>query len=201
VSDLVYLVRHGDVVGSETRRFVGHLDLPLSLTGERQLRALAHRLAAAHLEAVYSSDLARSRRSAEILAEIHRLVPVPVPELREFAMGRWDGLTAEQIRERDPDAFEEWMSRIGEFQFPGGENLTQVTARAWGAFQRIVEAHRGPVAVVAHGGPNRAVLCRALGIDVARILSLGQDYGSISVLARAGGGWRLTVLNHVEPIG
>lgn len=196
----MYLVRHGDVVGSETRRFIGHLNVELSAHGEAQLHTLAARLARVALEAVYSSDLARSHRSAEILGRPHGLSPAALPALREFAMGDWDGLTGEQIRSLDPAGFKEWMSRVGEFQFPGGENLDQVAARAWSAFGRIVAAHRGPVAVVAHGGTNRAILCRALGVDLPRILSLGQDYAALSVLARAGGRWQLRLLNHVEPL-
>jgi broad specificity phosphatase PhoE len=200
VSDTVYLVRHGDVVGSESRRFIGHLDVPLSARGERQLQALAARLERAGLHAVYSSDLVRSRHSAEILAGPHALAPRPLPALREFAMGEWDGLTADEVRARDRIAFDAWMSRVGEFQFPGGENLAQVAERAWPAFERIVAAHAGPIAIVAHGGTNRAILCRALGIALPRILAIGQDYGAMSLLARTRAGWRLELLNHTEPV-
>jgi probable phosphoglycerate mutase len=200
MASAVYLVRHGEVVGSETRRFIGHLDVPLSDRGERQLRALAGRLTGVGLEAVYSSDLARSRRSAELLAGPVALRPTALAELREFAMGEWEGLTAEEIQARDPGAFAEWMSRVSAFQFPGGENLAQVAARAWAAFSRIVAAHDGPVAIVAHGGSNRTLLCRALHIDLERILSLGQDYGAVSVLERREPGWRLRLLNHSEPV-
>jgi alpha-ribazole phosphatase len=199
VSSTVYLVRHGDVVGGETRRFMGHLDVPLSPRGERQLDTLAARLATVPLEAVYSSDLVRSRQSAEILAHPHGLVPVPLRALREFAMGDWDGLTAEEIRARDPIGFESWMSRAGEFQFPGGENLDQVAARVWLAFEQLASDHPGPIAVVAHGGPNRVILCRALGIALPRILSISQDCGGLSILARSGPRWHLRLLNHREP--
>jgi alpha-ribazole phosphatase len=198
VSATVYLVRHGDVVGSETRRFIGHLDVPLSPRGERQLHALAARLASVPLEAVYSSDLARSRHSAEILAGPHGLVPASLRALREFAMGEWEGLTADEVRSRDPVAFGIWMSQVGEFQFPGGENLDQVAGRAWPAFEEFAADHPGPIAVVAHGGTNRAILCRALGIALPRILSIGQDYAGLSILDRSGPGWRLRLLNHRE---
>src|SRR5438093_4421886 len=87
VRTTVYLVRHGSVVGAETRRFIGHLDVPLSPLGERQMTAVARRMAGVALNAVYASDLARTRRSAEILAAPHDLPIVAVPELREFAMG------------------------------------------------------------------------------------------------------------------
>ena len=78
----VYLVRHGSVVGAETRRFIGHLDVPLSPLGERQIAAVAEHLSETALEAVYSSDLVRTRRSADIIAGPHGLVPIERPALR-----------------------------------------------------------------------------------------------------------------------
>ena len=197
----IYLVRHGSVVGAETRRFIGHLDVPLSPIGEAEVAALGRRLAGVKLFAVYSSDLARTRRTAEILAAPHGLEAVPLPELREFSMGRWEGLTAAEIRALDPAAFEAWMADIGRFQFPGGESLQDVSARAWPAFEGIAARHPGSrVLVVAHGGPNRIVMCRALGIRPERILALGQDYAALSVLERGPSGWALRLLNHREPL-
>jgi len=198
----IYLVRHGSVVGAETRRFIGHLDVPLSLVGEGQVATLAERLRTVRLDAVYSSDLARSRRTAEILAAPHGLPTIPLFALREFSMGRWEGLTAAQIRDLDPAAFSTWMADIAGYQFPEGENLAQLAARAWPALERIVAAHPGgAVAVVAHGGTNRVLLCRALGIADHRILAIGQDYAALSVLRWSGTRWTLALLNHrdIEP--
>jgi alpha-ribazole phosphatase len=201
VRTTIYLVRHGSVVGAETRRFIGHLDVPLSAMGEAEVTALGRRLAGVKLAAVYSSDLARTRRTAEILAAHNGLEAVPLPELREFSMGRWEGLTAAEIRALDPAAFEAWMSDVGRFQFPGGESLSDVSARAWPAFEDIAARHPGArVLVVAHGGPNRIVMCRALGVPPERILALGQDYAALSVLERGPSGWALRLLNHREPL-
>jgi alpha-ribazole phosphatase len=197
----VYLARHGSVVGSESRRFIGHLDVPLSPRGEVESTALARRLARAPLAAAYSSDLVRTRRTAEIVCAPHGIAAEPLSALREFSMGRWEGLTAEEIRAREPGAFDAWMADIGCFQFPEGESLPDVEARAWPAFEAIVARHAGErVLVVAHGGPNRIVLCRALGLPLDRILMLGQDYAGLSVLEAGGRGWVLRLLNHREPI-
>jgi alpha-ribazole phosphatase len=202
VGIVVYLVRHGAVVGAETRRFIGHLDVPLSARGEAQISAVARRLTSVPLKAVYCSDLQRTRRSADILAAPHGLRAMALAGLREFAMGRWEGLTAEEIRASAPEAFAAWMGDVGRFQFPGGENLDQVAARAWAAFEDIVAAHEGEqVAIVAHGGSNRAILCRALGLPLGRLLALGQDYAGLSMLERSSGaGWSLALLNHHEPV-
>jgi broad specificity phosphatase PhoE len=196
----IYLVRHGSVVGAETRRFIGHLDVLLSRTGEVEAAALGRRLAGTKFVAAYCSDLARAQRTAEILVKPHGLEVVPLPALREFSMGRWEGLTAAEIRALDPAAFEAWMADVGRFQFPGGESLADVSARAWPAFEDIGARHPGSrILVVAHGGPNRIVLCRALEIRPERILALGQDYAALSVLERYPSGWTLRLLNQREP--
>lgn len=197
----VYLIRHGSVEGAETRRFIGHLDAPLSPLGARQAEALATQLAGIPLEAIYSSDLARTRRTAEIVAAPHGLKPVELPELREFAMGRWEGLTAEEIRALDPEAFARWMADVAGYRFPEGESLQDLEARAWPAFERIVAAHAGAsVAIVAHGGTNRMILCRALGLGPERLLALGQGYASLSVLESSGVRWTLRLLNGRPPL-
>jgi broad specificity phosphatase PhoE len=174
--------------------------VPLSPLGAAQIAALAARLSRARFDAIYCSDLVRTRRSAEILAAPHRLAPIADPALREFAMGDWDGMTAEEIRAVDPAAFKAWMADVGRFQFPGGESLQDLEARVLPAFEAIVARHPGTtVAVVAHGGSNRAILCRALGLGPERLLALGQDYAALSVIERASGRWTLRLLNHCEP--
>ncbi len=194
-----YLVRHGSVVAAERRRFIGHLDAPLSPLGEAQMEALSARLASVPLEAVYASDLSRARRSAEILAAPHRLTPRVEPALREMSMGRWEGLTAEEIAALDPEAFKEWIARIGEVPFPGGESLMDLDDRAWPVVEKILAGHGGAhVALVAHGGTNRVLLCHALGLPLDRVLSLGQDYAALSVLEWSGGRWTLRLLNQTE---
>ena len=192
----IYLLRHGAVHGAETRRFIGHLDVPLSAIGERQCAAQAERLRHVALAAVFSSDLTRSRRSAEIIGAPHGLVPTVVPALREMAMGRWDGLTAEEIRVREPAAFADWMARVGEFPFPEGESVPDLVARAVPAFEAITMAHAGrTIAIVAHGGTNRALLCHLFGLPLGRLLAFGQDYGALTVLEDDRRGWTLRRLN------
>ena len=193
---LIYLFRHGEVVLAETRRFIGHLDVPLSALGERQSAAQAARLAPVKLAALYSSDLTRARRTGEIIGAPHGLAPTVVPQLREMAMGRWEGLTAAVIQRDEPDRFAEWVANVGRFPFPDGESVPDLEARAWPAFEAIARAHAGQaIAVVAHGGTNRALLCRALGLPPGRLLSMGQDYGALTVLERIDTAWRLLHLN------
>jgi broad specificity phosphatase PhoE len=193
---LIYLLRHGEIEDAERRRFVGHVDVALSPRGVRQAAAQAHRLRESGLTAIFTSDLARARHTGEIIGAPHGLRPTIVPALREMNMGRWDGLTAVEITERDPAGFAAWTARIAEVPFPDGESASDLLARAWPAFSGLL--HRrvvGPIAVVGHGGTNRALLCRALGLPLGRLLSFSQDYGALTVLEHDDGRWRLHRLN------
>ena len=195
----VYLFRHGEVVLAETRRFIGHLDVPLSVRGEAQCLSQSVRLRDVPVSAIYASDLVRARRSGELLGASRGLSPTIVPDLKEMAMGRWEGLTAEEIKAREPEAFAAWMAGVGEFPFPEGESVPDLAARAWPAFEAVVGAHGGAtIAIVAHGGTNRALLCRALGLPLDRLLSFGQGYGAYNVLEHRTGTWTLRRLNE-EP--
>ena len=195
-STLIYLLRHGEVEGAERRRFVGHLDVPLSPRGVAQCERQADRLRTAGLTAVYTSDLARAVRSGQIIGAPHGLAPTTVPALREMDMGRWDGLTAAELEAREPEAFRHWMTQVGEYPFPEGEDVPQLIARAWPVFTAIAGAHAGhSVAVVAHAGPNRALLCRALGLPLTRLTAFGQDYANVTILEHTADRWRLLRLN------
>lgn len=193
---LIYLLRHGEVVLADTRRFIGSTDVVLSERGECQAAAQAERLRGVPLAALYSSDLLRARRTGEIIGAPHGLAPTIVPALREMAMGRWERLTAEEIEHREPEAFSAWMGKIGEFAFPEGESVPDLAARAWPAFERLAVRHAGDaIAVVAHGGTNRVLLCRALGVSISRLLALGQDYAALSIIERREDGWSVRRLN------
>ena len=198
-STWVYLARHGEVLHAAEGRFFGHTDVALSPVGVAQAATLGERLAAEPIEAVYASDLLRARESATPLAVARGMDVIALPPLREMAMGRWEGLTAEEIQGREPDAFATWMASVGEFPFPEGESVPDLVARAWPAFEGLAEAHAGaPFAIVAHGGTNRAILCRLLGLPLDRLLAFGQGYGALTVIERAHGRWSVCRLNE-EP--
>jgi broad specificity phosphatase PhoE len=196
---LVYLFRHGEPVLAETRRFIGHLDVPLSPRGEAQCVAQSARLRDVPLAALYSSDLERARRSGELLGAPSARTPIVVPALREMAMGRWEGLTAEEIQGREPDAFATWMASVGEFPFPDGESVPDLAARAWPAFEGARDRARG------RGDRHRrarrhqphAPLPRD-GVPLDRLLSFGQGYAAMTVLTHEAGRWALRRLNE-EP--
>jgi probable phosphoglycerate mutase len=154
------LVRHGETDWNADGRLQGQTDRPLTDYGRRQARELAEQLADEGLEAIYASDLARARETAEIVGE--RLgLPVELdPDLREKDWGTWEGLTSV---ERDRVEFV-------------GESTEAHQERILRALRRISERHPGDerVLVVTHGGSMRRVQTAALGMALPVVENCGR---------------------------
>jgi broad specificity phosphatase PhoE len=170
-SPQVLFLRHGESTWNQDRRWQGWLDPPLATTGEEQAavraRALAHD--GFRPRTVFTSDLQRAARTAEILGA-HLAAPV-VPDLgfRERNGGEWQGHTSAEINERWPGLIDAW--RRGEIAAPpGGETEQQVFARFDAAMTRaLAHVGTGLMLVVTHGGILRMVAMRA-GAEVEGVV-------------------------------
>ncbi len=192
---ILYLVRHGETEGQDRQCYHGSTDVGLSARGSAQIKIaaafIAGRLRAASpdgwcnrtLAAVYCSGLLRAIGSAEILAGPQGLKPLEIADLGERSFGRWEGLTFSEIERNDPEGFAAWLANPLTYRPEGGENALQVSERAIGAMEQIVARHEGSsIAVVAHGGVNRIILCHLLGIPLENVFRIEQDYGAVSII-------------------
>ncbi len=158
------LVRHGSSTWNELHRIQGQLDPPLSPRGQEQARRLAERFRGRRPAGFYSSDLARARETAEAVAEVIGCRPVLLPELREIALGEWEGLTREDIMARYPQLWERWVGDPDWDLVPGGERAADFERRVRDVLHRIEGRHpHGDVLVVTHGGVIQVALGEALG--------------------------------------
>jgi broad specificity phosphatase PhoE len=165
VTDIL-LVRHGETDWNAAQRWQGHTDRPLNDRGREQARGLARRLAGTPLAAIYSSDLARARETAEIVAEALGLPVTLLRELREVNVGSWSGLSGAECEARFPVGYSRW--RAGGHGWDDGETYDEMSARVLAALRGIAETHPGDtVLVVTHGGAIRSVLAHAAGLTYA----------------------------------
>ena len=154
-----YFVRHGESEGNAARVFTGQTDSPLTERGRQQAAAVADELAKVKFDRIISSDLSRTRDTAEVIAKRHGLSVEVVPALREINVGDRTGKTFDETR-----GLPNW-SDDGFVVWPGGESLDQVLARTLGAIDRLTRESPGKtILVVGHGGVNRIVLSHFLGI-------------------------------------
>jgi len=154
-----YFVRHGESEGNAAGVFTGQSDSPLTARGRQQAATVADELEKVKFDRIVSSDLSRTRDTAEVIAK--RLgIPVEIiPELREIDVGDRTGKSFDEARglpNWNDDGFVSW---------PGGESLDQVLARTLGTIDRLTRESPGKtILVVGHGGVNRILLSHFLGI-------------------------------------
>lgn len=178
----VLLLRHGEIEQAEPRRFVGQRDLPLTERGREQARGWSPVLAQLPLAGAWCSDLSRCRATAELALAGSGLSAKALPDLREISLGQWEGLTAEEVRQRFPGEFERRGADLADVAPAGGESFRQAQERGWAALNGILTGRTGLLLVVAHAGINRALLCRILGMPLGNLFQLGQDYGSMNIV-------------------
>lgn len=191
---VIYLVRHGEITQSSPRRFVGQSDLLLTDRGREQMRQVAGYLAGKGVRRVLCSPLSRCVESAGILGSALGLEPEAVPDLREIGLGAWEGLTVDEVRERFPGAYEARGRDLAGFRPAGGESFADLQRRVWTAFE-IISGFDATQAIVAHGGVNRALLCRVLGMPLENLFRLVQDYACVNILRVDEGGSLVGAVN------
>jgi broad specificity phosphatase PhoE len=194
---LLHLVRHGTTVWNAEGRLQGQSDVPLSAEGRVQAERVARRLAAVPLSAVWCSDLARARETAEIVAASHDLPVTATPLLREVMFGSWEGLTRDDIvRQGDGAAFEAYLCDALAHPAPDSEPLPAMWERLLGALRAIRCAHEeGSVAVIGHGSSLRVLLCEALGAPMACLRRTTLYNASLSIVEYLDDRPRVCLLN------
>ena len=150
----IYMVRHGETPWNVEGRYQGQLDPSLTEKGLLQAQATASELAPLGFDAIYSSDLARARQTAEALAAETSLPIQLDSRLREIHQGEWQGVLIGDIRQGWPDEIYGWENDPWNHYPPGGESLQAQQVRVFAAFDAMVARHPGgKVAAFTHKLP------------------------------------------------
>lgn len=159
----LYLVRHGETEMNVANVFQGHIDSPLTENGIVQAERLCEVLRLIRFEALFSSDLTRTRRTAEILNAERKLAVQTSQLLRELYGGEYEGrdynfyLEAHRkLLEELGDLAEEERVRV---RVGNGETDEELVARGFTILREIAVGYPGKnVLVVSHGGMIRRLL-------------------------------------------
>jgi broad specificity phosphatase PhoE len=183
------LIRHAATEWTETGRYQGRRDIPLSKAGMADASALAASLRDAPIDLIISSPLARALQTAQPLATAtgaplcldHRLI--------ELCFGEWEGLTQDEVRGRWPDALWQWKHAPSNARPAGGESLPEALVRLQGLLWDLTRLGSGArfVALVTHKMMVRLALLAAAGTGLERIRHLDVPPASAHTLALRNG--------------
>lgn len=177
------LIRHGETVWNQERRYQGQQDSSLSPLGISQAQKVGKYLAEEKIAAIYSSDLARANITAQSIAKHHGINPILDKRLREMSFGVWEGLTRDEIIEKYPDLFYARYQNSLETKIPGGELPQEVIVRFQEFLNEIVPKHKDEtIVIVSHGGTLRLNIAHLLHIPIEKSYCLRLGNAGISEL-------------------
>lgn len=190
---LIFLIRHAEPVfpGGVRRCCLGRrTDTPLTENGRHQASDYGAAFDFIPAENFFASRLRRAAETAEILLNGRGRAKL-LPGVEELDCGEWEGLGFDEISRRFPEIYE---ARHNDMSIPppGGESFDSAADRGIKAIMCALSETKGDIAVAAHAGVNRAIMCRCLGLPMRDNRTLDQQYACVNVLGEENG--RLKVL-------
>ncbi|MCL2217017.1 MAG: histidine phosphatase family protein [Defluviitaleaceae bacterium] len=148
-------IRHGETDWNRERKPQGSCDIELNAAGIKQAEKLAARLADEACEIIYTSDLSRAKKTAEIINTHHGVELVASSQLRETSFGEFEGKSI-----NDPQtaaAFSKFLD----------ERAPAYFAQIQGYLKEIISCGKENIFIVGHHGTIRAIICGLLERPIA----------------------------------
>ena len=186
------VVRHGETEWNREGRIQGHVDSPFTERGIRQAEALAEACARRRFDCIYSSDLGRAFRTAELIAEKQDIPIITEVGLRERNLGIMQSLTMMEFLDQYPDEYTGFRSGDPDYVIPDGESVRQRYDRSIDCANRIIEMHVGEnILIVTHGGVLESMFRHAVGIPLTSKRDFSLFNCALNAFSIADGHWRL----------
>ncbi len=153
------LSRHGETLENQQHILQGQLPGTLSPLGKAQAENLAEILKDERLDAVVSSDLARSYETALAVAKRHGLTPHPTPLLREMDWGVYTGQRLDDV---------DWLNLP-----PSVESVKALYQRATDFIRYLQDNFPDrQIVAIGHGAFNRAIIAYLEGKKAIEMIDL-----------------------------
>ena len=179
------IVRHAESNWNKKGIFQGQKNPKLSSNGLIQASKIHFWLKGIPVDYIYSSDLERAKRTAQILNSTLN-VPIEITEnIREIGFGQWEGLKRNEVQAKYPDEFNEWI-RNGLIleKIQDAETLNDLTGRLIQFIADVKLKHTDDktILIVSHGGTIRILAKMLLGIPVEQSISMSTNNTGISII-------------------
>ena len=174
----LYFVRHGRTLWNLEGRFQGASgDSPLLPESIDILKQLGQYLKEIPFDKIYSSDLPRAVKSAEIIqSQLHTPCPLEsIPDLREWQLGKLEGLKIATLNAIYPRQIKAFRSNLAQFdtRMFEAESLYSTTQRTIRFIKSLKESPAERILIVGHGANLTASLRTLIGYKEAHLRKEG----------------------------
>lgn len=160
----IYVVRHGESLANASGIVAGHTDADLTEKGKEQAEARAQEFKDIEFDFVFSSDLIRARKTAEIV-KLNRELAVNTKEiLRERNFGSLEGSPIDEYIQKTQEAIKKLQhladnEKMNFKPYEDYESNTEIASRMLTFLRETAVAFAGKTILVAsHGSIMRATL-------------------------------------------
>ncbi len=193
----VIFIRPGETDWNRAVRWQGWVASPLNEHGKRQAERLANYVRHIGMTCLYTSDLKRALQTADILAGKLGFAAIPDERLRERNIGKWQGLTIDEMRSWYPAQYEQLLADAENYRVPGGESRADVRKRMVAAFDDILKQQNGEtVGVISHTTAIHELLAALIPDNKSQEVEVSNT--SVTTIAlEIDGKWRLVAADDV----
>jgi probable phosphoglycerate mutase len=161
----VYLVRHGETEWNALRRIQGQSDSALTANGQRQAQQVAERVKQLGITHIISSDLGRTRHTADIIARVCCCEVITDPRLRELDMGILEMRDIDTLTEEEESWRKQLVDGTPGGRIPQGESMTELSLRMQAALDNCRDLPAGSIPLlVSHGMALGCLISTVLGL-------------------------------------
>lgn len=188
------LIRHGQTASNVAQALdTAAPGAPLDATGLAQAKALARKLGADEVDAVFSSNLLRAKMTASPLALARGLEVVEHAGLTEISAGELEMRKDSDAQLAYREVFFKWLSGDLSAKVPGGEDALTALARFDAVIEQAREAGTGRLVVVSHAAMLVTWLSsRSTNFDASLLSPIPlANTGVVSLEADASSRWKL----------
>jgi len=196
----LYIVRHGQTDWNAIHKIQGQTDTLLNASGEEQAKNRAKLLKNIHFDAIFSSDLLRAHRTAEILALERSIAVATTHLLRERNFGPLEGKEVVKLREMEKELGELGdAERFVHKKYPDIESDEELIGRFLTFLREVAVANANKnVLVVTHGGVMRAILVHIGYVTYKEVNSLWIDNTGYFVMKSDGVEFEIQTVTGIE---
>ncbi len=178
----IFLCRHGESEYNAKRIIQGHIDTDLTPKGVIQARLAAEELKNFPIERIFTSDLRRAYRTAQIIADVLGLEVEIDKRLREMHFGEWEGLTYEHIYQNHIEDFHNWLKNPVACPLPSQEDIEDFKERISSFIEFLKTIEEKNILIVGHGGSIQGIICLSTGLGLEHLWGLRHVNTGISCI-------------------
>jgi broad specificity phosphatase PhoE len=191
----IVIARHGTTEWNEKGLMQGVKDSPLTIEGIKIAHKLKDKLKDYKFDLIFSSDLLRAKRTADIVALEHKLDVETTELLRERSFGRYEGKPYSVYNEEVHQLFKELESskKMTYKPEPDIESQEEVAQRFLRFVREIALLTPGKnILALSHGGLIRAALIKLGFATLDSLHHGGIENGAYAVIETDGIDFKLT---------